>query len=231
MEMPAPNNHGFNVLGSESLVLSHIPMFMPPHQAQLFLSVTLEGTGGLNPTQAYLDDRKATGSTDYVLLSDPLVLPTLGPEAPQRLTSFTGKLYRGWPFNTPNTAPLIVPQLTVQVETSLYYHDITKGELLKDLTYLTFATSESAYLVHKLVQPPDLKQAPVPPDFCQILSAGAVSDVSGELHHVHDLVFAGVANTPANRLPAGRKVTGERCGKKATFETKAELIYDPNHLV
>jgi hypothetical protein len=227
---PQPNNHGFSVLGKKSLVLSHIPMFMPPHQAQLFLEVTLSGSKGEDPTKVYLDDQAKSGSTDYVLVSDPLVLPTLGPHAPKRLTSFTGKLYRGWPFDNPNTAPLLVQQLTVHVTRSIYFHDITQDKILQQLTYLAFASHETEYVVHKLVQPPDLKTAPKPPDFVQILSAKIDGTDTAKLHKVHELCFPGVANNLSHKLNANQKVTGELGAKKVHVHTEAELIYDPNHL-
>jgi hypothetical protein len=230
MPMPQSSTHGFSLLGGKCLVLSHIPMFMPPHQAQLFLEVTLAGSSGQDPTKIYLDDQAKTKTTDYVLLSDELVLATLGPSAPQRLTSFTGKLYRGWPFNNPNTAPLLVEHLTVNVTRSLYFHSITQGKLLTDLTYLAFAAPESAYLVHKLVQPADLKTAPKPPDFVQILSGKIDGIDASKLQHVEEVVFPGVANNPSHKLNAGQSVAGKIGGEDVHVHTQAELIYDPNHL-
>lgn len=232
MDMPkAPeSNHGFSLLGRRSLVLSHIPMFMPPHQAQLFLEVTLAGKDGGDPTKAYLDDQATSKSTDYVLVSDPLVLPTLAPDAPNRLKTFTGKLYRGWPFDTPNTAPVIVEALTVNVARSIYFHSIAQGALLKDLTYLAFASTEQQYLVHKLVEPPDLSKAPKPPDFVQILSAKIEGLPAAGLREVREIAFPGTANDPAHKLNANRDARGMMQGSAVRIRTEAELIYDPNHL-
>jgi hypothetical protein len=229
MQMPmAPtSNHGFSLLGSKSLVLSHIPMFMAPHQAQLFLEVTLAGSAGQDPTKIYLDDSATTGTTDYVFICDPLVLTTLAPNAPHRLQTFTGTLYRGWPFNSPNTAPQLAQDVTVHVTRSLYFQDITKGPVLTELTYLAFRTEETSYLVHKLVQPGDLASAPTPPDFVQILS-GKAGGVTGP--HVVEVAFPGVANNLAQKLNAAQSVTGEVGGKREPVQTLAELIYDPNHL-
>lgn len=230
MPMPQPSNHGFNLLGRKSLVLSHIPMFMPPHQAQLFLEVELTSSGSQDPTDTYLHDQAQTKTTNYVLLADPLVLPTLAPDAPHRLTSFTGKLYRGWPFNNPNTAPLLVSELTVKVTRSIYYQSILQGHILTDLTYLAFASEKATYLVHKLVQPPELQNAPKPPDFCQILSAKISGVGSEQLRHVKDLRFPGVPNRAAHKLSAPVKAEGELGSKKARVSTVVELIFDPDHL-
>lgn len=229
MPMPKPNNHGFSLLGKKSLVLSHIPMFMPPHQAQLFLEVALSGSGKEDPTKIYLDDQAKTKTTDYVLVTDPIVLPNLAPHAAKRITRFTGKLFRGWPFNTPNDAPVLVEHLTVHVTHSLYFHEITKTKPFTELTYLAFASPETEYLVHKLAQPADLAKAPKPPDFVQILSAAGIHN--GKTHDVKELHFPGVDNNLTHRLKARQKVTGEISGKKVLVDTHTELIYDPNHLV
>jgi hypothetical protein len=231
MPMPPTSNHGFNLLGKNSLLLSHIPMFMPPHQAQLFLEVSLAGNSGQDPAKIYLDDQAKTGVTDYVLLSDPLVLRTLAPDASDRLQSFTGKLYRGWPFNNPNTAPLLVDQLTVHVKRAIYYHDITQGRLLTELTYLAFRTPETEYIVHKLVQPPDLSKAPKPPDFCQILSCRIVTSGTPHLQHLAEIRIPGVANDLSHKLNAHQNLKAVLDGHEANVETHTQLIYDPDHLV
>jgi hypothetical protein len=230
MDMPKESNHGFSLLGRKSLVLSHIPMFMPPHQAQLFLEVTLAGKIGGDPAKTYLDDQAKSKTTNYVLVSDPLVLPTLAPDAPDRLKTFTGKLYRGWPFDTPNTAPVIVEALTVNVVRSIYFHSIAHGALLKDLTYLAFASPDEQYLVHKLVEPADLGKAPKPPDFVQILSAGIEGVEAGGLRTVAELSFPGTGNDAAHRLVAHQIADGIMRGGSVKVRTGAELIYDPNHL-
>jgi hypothetical protein len=233
MEMPksAANNHGFNLLGEKSLVLSHIPMFMAPHQFQVFLEVAIDGPPGSDPVKAYLDDRKKSGATEYVLLSDPLVLATLAPDAPDRLTKFTGKLFRGWPFNNPNTAPLIVEALTAHVTRAIYFHSILHQPLLKDLTYLAFHTGECDYLVHELVQPPDLKHVPNPPDFCQVLD-GRVTGAGKEFQTgAVKIEFSHVANNVAQKLTAGKKVEGKSGSHHVEAEARHELVFDPNHLM
>jgi hypothetical protein len=234
MDMPsAPSsNHGFSLLGDHSLVLSHIPMFMAPHQFQVFLEVTIEGPAGTDPVKSYLDDKKTTGTTDYVLICDPLVLATLAPDAPHRRTQFTGKLFRGWPFNNPNTAPVIVPALTVHVKRAIYFHSILNQPVLKKLTYLGFRTAESDYVVHELVQPPDLKHLPDPPDFCQILAA-KISEAGPELaHDAIKIEVPDAANNVANKL----KPDSEAKGVSGAYHhihvhTGRELIFDPNHLL
>jgi hypothetical protein len=228
MPMPTANNHGFSLLGETSLVLSHIPMFMPPHQAQLFLTVTLTGSDGQNPVELYLKDLRRAGSTDYVLVSDPLVLIALAPHAPQPLHTFTGKIYRGWPFNNPNTAPLVADNVTVHVTRSLYFQDITKDRPVQSLTYLAFETPETDYVIHKLVQPADLKTAPTPPGFVQVLS-GKLSPLRHETFE--EVTFPDLSDDPAHRLQAGQTAAGKAGAEYTRVSVTAELIYDPNHLI
>ena len=225
------NNHGFNLLGEDCLVLSHIPMFMPPHQFQVFLEVTLEGPKGTDPVKAYLDDRKTSGATEYVLVSDPLVLASLGPHAKHRLTRFTGKLSRGWPFDNPNTAPVVVPTLTVHIKRAIYLKSILNKPVLHDLTYLAFHTGEYDYLVHELVQPPDLKQVPNPPDFCQILQGGVTGAAKEFSTGVVKIQFSDLPNSFGKRLTAHKTFEGVSSKHKVTVKTLAEPIYDPNHLM
>jgi hypothetical protein len=223
MELPPKTNHGFSLLGERSLVLSHIPMFMAPHQFQIFLDVTIDE----DAATAYLQDKRS-GSTDYILVSDPIVLPTLDPHSPYPLTELTGKLYRGWPFNNPNTAPVVAPALKAQVKRVVHFRSILDQPLLKDLTYLAFHTAETTYLVHELVQPADLTKAPKPPDFVHILS-GKLGDTKA--HDAVEVVFSGVANDAEHRLKAGQEPCGTIGGKQEKVHVAAELIFDPNHLV
>lgn len=233
MPMPAPaaNNHGFSLLGKKSLVLSHIPMFMPPHQAQIFLEVILSGSGGEDPTEIYLKDMQNSGTTNYVLVSDPIVLQDLAPHANKPIKSFTGKLNRGWPFptkdNTPNRAKMIVDNVTVKVTRSLYFHKIPIGKPFPDLTYLAFATPETSYIVHKLVQPADLKTAPKPPGFVQILSGCLKPE---HKHGVEEINILGVTDNYAQRLQAAKTAHGKTASGSVEIATTAELIYDPDHL-
>jgi len=229
MDMPTPaaNNHGFSLLGKKSLVFSHIPMFMPPHQAQVFLEVTLTGSGGQNPTEIYLKDMQSSGTTNYVLVSDPIVLENLAPHAAQPIHSFTGKLYRGWPFNTPNTAPLLADNVTANVTRSLYFEKIAVGKPFPNLTYLAFATPETSYIVHKLVQPADLKTAPKPPGFVQILSGRLNPE---HTKGVEEFTIPGVADNYADRLQAAKTVRGKAGSAGVEISTTAELIFDPDHL-
>jgi hypothetical protein len=221
-------NHGFYLFGEQSLVLTHIPMFMSPHQAQLFMQVSLSTTDGTDAAPIYLKDKKQTGTSEYVLVSDPLELPTLAPDAPNRLQSFTGNLYRGWPFDQQwqlNPNQLLIPNVTVKVTRSIHYSSIATPTTLEQLTYYCFSTPETTYLAHVLSQPPDFKH---------ILTAQVSGPGNSAAQGAIRLEFPGVANLGANRLIPAEQTTAVTApgGQSVEVQVDDELIFDdnPQHL-
>lgn len=229
MQMPAApkSKHGFNLVGKQSILLSHIPMFMAPHQAQLFLEVTLSAPDGSDPLKTYLTDKKKTGAVAYVLVTDPLVLPTLAPNAPKPLKSFTGKLYRGaWPFDDMANAPVVIPALTVKVRRSIFFKSLVGAHALSALSYYWFRTQESAYLAHVLSVPPT--------DFNQILTAKIEGQPFPANKRIVELQLPGIANAIANKLVPKQKTTAVITpkGQKVKVQVGSELVYEenPKHL-
>jgi len=224
MDMPMPaapsSNHGFYLLGERTFLLSHIPMFMDPHQAQLFLEVGLSISGGADPVKIYHEDQKKNPGSLYVLVTDPLVLPTLAPDAPKPLRAFTGKVYRNWPFDDMAKAPVVIPALDIKVIRSIFFRRFVGAKPLSKLSYYCFHTAESTYLAHVITQPPD---------FDQILTAEVSGADPG--HHALELEFA-VTNTIAHKLAPKHGENGVFVpgGKHAKVHTKAQLIYDAEHL-
>jgi hypothetical protein len=228
MDMPKTSNHGFYVLGESADLCSHIPMFMDPHQAQLFLEVKIT-PDGKDPAKVISDDRKKTGASEYVLVSDPLQLPTLAPDAPNRRQSFTGKVYRGWPFDAKTggispTAPVVLPAVTVHVTRPIYYRSFAGGaKPLDKLSYYTFCTAEARYLAHVITRPPD---------FDHILKAEV--DGLGAKHDKDtvELEFPGVTNTIAHKLAPDHRAQACLVGThhEVKLHTDAALIYDSEHL-
>ena len=224
MPMPEKSNHGFSLLGKRSLVLSHIPMFMAPHQAQVFLAVSLSTADGSDPVKTYLNDQKQTKAKAYVLVSDPLVLSTLAPDTKTPLRTFTGKLYRGaWPFDDMANAPVVIPALTVNVTRAIFYRSFVNAAALKELTYYCFQTPETTYLAHVITRPPD---------FYQLLSAHVDGLAAKAQQGIVELKFSKVANTMANKLKPKQETSAVTDNRRVQVQTKAELIYDddPKHL-
>lgn len=217
-------NHGFYLLGEQSLVLAHIPMFMPPHQAQLFMQISLLTGDGKNAAPIYLKDKQKTGALEYVLVSDPLALPALAPDAPDRLQTFTGNLYRGWPFDRQwklNPKQLLIPKVTIKITRSILYKSLATPTTLKALTYYCFKTTETTYLAHVLSEPPDFKH---------ILTAKVSGPGNSAAQGAIQLQFPGVANRAANRLIPMQQATAVTVpgGQSVKVQVNRELIFDDN---
>src|SRR4029077_2613278 len=89
-----PTNHGFYLLGDEMSILSHIPVFMPPHDEQVLLDVSF---ADLDKVQSSVRAAKASGTHLFTLKSTEIVLPALVTVDPMRkpLRQFTARLYAG----------------------------------------------------------------------------------------------------------------------------------------
>jgi hypothetical protein len=59
-EEPAIGLHGMVIVGEETIYVSHLPMWMRPHNFQVILEVTFRGPDQLQAR--YVDDRKTTGT-------------------------------------------------------------------------------------------------------------------------------------------------------------------------
>ena len=97
MDRPAPNQnqkddgpafglHGMLIVGEEAIFVSHLPMWLAPHNFQVILEVTFRGPD--QPQASYIDDRKTTGTRLYTLNPrEKWDLRELAPSGPQRLPS------------------------------------------------------------------------------------------------------------------------------------------------
>src|SRR5262249_32526344 len=84
--------HGMLVVGEQTVFLSHLPLFHPPHNYQVILEATFSKPGS-DPQTDYFNDRKRTGTKIYTIEPDPFVLPRLAAGDPLR--SFKANVYRG----------------------------------------------------------------------------------------------------------------------------------------
>jgi hypothetical protein len=91
---------------------------------------------------------------------------------------------------------------------------------LSKLSYYCFRTAESTYLAHVITQPPD---------FNQILTAEVHGVDPG--HHALELEFS-TTNSINHKLPPKHEESGVLApgGKHAKVHTKAQLVYDAEHL-
>ncbi len=88
--------HNMMVVGEKSVFLSHLPMFMSPHNFQVILEATFTN-GGKNVQEIYTRDRQSHRQTKMYALSpkESFKLPSLFTPNPPARNSFKGTILRG----------------------------------------------------------------------------------------------------------------------------------------
>lgn len=174
---PTVGVHGMLVAGGQRtdsamrspVYVSHLPMFMPPHDFQVIMRVTGSAAGTYGDFVAHF------GSSDiYTFRPEPFSIAGLDPSrgAPA-LTSVRGSLFRG---HFERGGSQIATDVSFEVEQVIWFRrfraDATH-EVTGQLQYLCFGQSDAAFLAHLIT---------APPDFDQVLSTavGSLTGVSDE---------------------------------------------------
>lgn len=204
---PSFGGHGMLVVGEDSIYLSHLPMFMLPHNFQAILEVAFDGRG--DPHERYLHDRGQTGAKLYTLnpteqfnLTDLAVDPAdLEHPQPRRL-SFNADIFRGH-FEKGGEG---IAHAAVDVTNVVLFRQLdTYGQApppLPRLAYFLFGKGQELFLAHVITQPPD---------FDQILSvkANGPGFNDEELRHGVLLTVPERANSISERIREGERVAAE----------------------
>jgi len=220
MHMPAPHqkaesdesafgSHGMLIVGEETIYVSHLPMWMPPHTFQVILEVTFRGPN--QPQARYVNDRKTTRTKLYTLQpEEEFDIRELAPTRPQGLpsrSSFEATIWRNHFESHPKTHPgqrfMIAPDAEVHVENVVYFQELhPQGPGLQDLEYLLFGKGQERFLAHEIS---------LPPDFDQVLSVqvGDHQFTDEDLLQGVRVVFPGRANTISNKLKEGEQLLGK----------------------
>jgi hypothetical protein len=209
-----PTNHGFYLLGDAgAFTLSHIPMFMPPHDEQVFLDV-----GFVEPekVQAAVQAAKASGTKLFTLKSTEIILPDLATVDPMRkpLRQFTGRLYAG---DFLSSGVPLIERVTVTVNRVFLFQSFqAKPEPLKYLTYYCFQSQGQVCLAHVITQPPD---------FDHIVTA-KVSGISADqiAQKAIKITFRDRANSADARLKEKESLTGATESGQVRVEVGTGLI-------
>jgi hypothetical protein len=95
MDMSTMGTHNMLVVGQGPIYLSHLPMFMAPHDFQVLVQVAF-GDGGGDPQADHLADRQRRASNVYTFSPQRFAITGLvEPAANPALRSFRGDLFRG----------------------------------------------------------------------------------------------------------------------------------------
>jgi hypothetical protein len=206
---PAIGLHGMLIVGEETIYVSHLPMWMRPHNFQVILEVTFSGAD--QPQARYVDDRKTTGTRLYTLNpEDEWDIRELAPTGPQPLpsrSSFRATIWRNHfefhPVTHPGQRFMIARDAEVHIENVVYFQELhPQAAGLQDLEYLLFGKGQELFLAHLITHPPD---------FDQVLSVQVDNHqfTDETLHQGVRVVFAGRANTIASKIKEGEQLLGK----------------------
>jgi hypothetical protein len=147
-----PDQHGFVMIGLETLFLDHLAMFpMKDHMYQLILGVTLPSYA----MERYVADRKAHPDEVYILGNSQYDLMTLPQIHVGELRSFTADIFRGLPED-PNTTPPLIHNVAVHIDRVVHYrHFDFSMDYPPYLTYVVYGAGREAHLSHYMTKDPD----------------------------------------------------------------------------
>jgi hypothetical protein len=188
------------VFGRETVFLSHLPMFMAPHDAQLLLEVALEDPSGGSLLDAWRRER-ADHPVErlYTMMPEKFGLSTLYLPDPPARDAFRARFFRGHLERGGEVIPELADAV-VRVTGVPYARRFDRSGKPEDLTYRLVGRGEERFLVHLISEPPDFDQilatelAGSPPDD-EVVRVGV------------DVVLPGRPNTAGARLRDGTTAT------------------------
>jgi hypothetical protein len=154
--------HGCVVFGSETIFLSHLPLFKSssfntPHDYQVILEVTFSKEGE-KPQEAYVNDRQKTGTKLYTLSPESFILPHIASstaEHPQR-RSFRGTIFRE---HFERDGKPILEDVSIEVTKVIHFRKFDANvKKPAHLQYLLFGKGKELFLAHYISAPPDFDQ-------------------------------------------------------------------------
>ena len=188
---PDFGRHNMFAFGHRTLLLSHFPRFMAPHDTQLVFEAALEDANG-SLQEVWLRERQShPGQGGYVMKPEAFSLSTLYTPDPPARGSFTATFFRGGEEAVPE-----LTDVTVRVTDVIYANKLDQSATLDDLSYKLFGRGDELFLAHTLSRPPD---------FDQIVSVRLVGlhPDEDELQRRIDVVFPGRPNTLQQRIRMG----------------------------
>jgi hypothetical protein len=193
--------HNMMVIGEKSVYLSHLPMFMEPHNFQVILEATFT-SGGRNVQELYTKDRQTHPQTKMYSLSptDSFELTALFTPTPPPRKSFKGTVIRGHLERKGNAVIRGLSNVDVSIKRVVYAQELGEGFDKSDtLRYFLFGTRQELFLAHVVA---------APPDFDQLLSVKIKNPPTDEeLKRGVSVEMLDRPNIATRRLREGEKVT------------------------
>lgn len=151
--------HNMMIVGEKTIFLSHLPMFMTPHNFQVILEAKFSA-GGKDVGAIYAKDRQSHPNVKMYTLSpiDEFKLPTLftPPHDPAR-TSFKATVFRGH-LERGGEPIKDLTDITVTVQRVVYAAKLDAPSKSKTLEYRLFGKHDERFLAHVIGAAPDFDQ-------------------------------------------------------------------------
>jgi hypothetical protein len=201
--------HGMLLFGSDVLYLSHLPMFMSPHNFQVLLEVGFDDA----VREVLAADRDASGDDMHTFEPEVFAITELDPaaEGPAR-TAIGGTIFSGH-FERQGTP--IAERATAEVRRVVYFAELdmeARRPAESTLTYLCFGRGGQLHLAHQITASPDFDQV-----LRVRLVPGSLTDPAGrplpdegerEFGLAAPVEFRGRGDTPEDRLAPGETADG-----------------------
>jgi hypothetical protein len=156
-----PPPHNMMVVGERSTFLSHLPMFMSPHNFQGILEVSFT-KDGKSVDEIYFKDRQSHPDVKMYTLQPGPIKPAkvFGFDFEQPTShSFNGKVFRG---HLERGGQVIngLGEVGVTVKRVVYSQKFDLKQLQKseELEYILFGSGQELFLAHVISAPPDFDQ-------------------------------------------------------------------------
>jgi hypothetical protein len=188
---PAKAVHNMVVIGERRIFLSHLPMFMGSHNAQVILEASF-ARQGQNLDGIYFADRaKNPNVRFYTLQPQAFVLQDLL-KSPPALTRFTATVFRG--HLEKGGAPIdALTNVEVQITQVIHGHSFEGLDKPSTLAYILFGGGQEQFLAHFISKPPD---------FDQLLSVSA----TGTLPRPEELAHGPAVEVPGRGIQARERL-------------------------
>jgi hypothetical protein len=193
------------LVGEAPVYLSHLPMFMAPHNFQVILEVTLDAEAS-----RHLGDFRAHFGRDdlYTVKPEQFSLADLLPVDPAKaiLTDCKADVFKG---HFEKGGDVIVGGATIHVNDVVHFEELGSADKAADLEYILFGAEQRLFLAHRITRQPD---------FDQVVSCNATGHrfTEDELRGVPLaegrfgvlVTIPGRSNTSSSRIKPGEKASG-----------------------
>ena len=227
---PVKAVHNMAVVGEHRIFLSHLPMFMAPHDSQVILEAHFVKQGR-NVDDVYFADRAANRTVRfYTVQPESFSLQELfqgDPTHPQR-THFSATVFRGH-LEKGGTPIDLLTNIEVQVKGIVHAHSLAGSDKIATLTHVMFGGEPELFLAHFISKAPD---------FDQILSVSATGTLptAAELQRGPMVEVPGRGNLVKDRLKTG-ETSPARCHSTGAHQflnlnitVRAELYLEEGEL-